>query len=143
LASKLKLSHELPILSLHSPDKWLPSIEREKVMTDAISQYGRQAPLDNPSRAALDSKIAADAKSPVDASAAKQAVPVADNKPTVAKPGPDMLILSNVAKKVMAEPSFDRAKVDAIKQAIQDGQYPLDARRIAESFMAIEKMIYG
>jgi anti-sigma28 factor (negative regulator of flagellin synthesis) len=32
-------------------------------------------------------------------------------------------------------------KVDAIKQAIQDGQYPLNPRRIAESFYAIEQMI--
>jgi negative regulator of flagellin synthesis FlgM len=112
-------------------------------MTDAISQYGRQAPLDSSTRAAIDSRVAADAKSPVDASVAKQAAAVADNKPTVAKPGPDMLILSDVAKKAMAEPSFDRVKVDAIKQAIQNGQYPLDSRRIAESFMAIEKMIHG
>jgi negative regulator of flagellin synthesis FlgM len=31
--------------------------------------------------------------------------------------------------------------VDSIKKAIQEGQYPLDAKRIAESFVAIEKMI--
>jgi negative regulator of flagellin synthesis FlgM len=54
-----------------------------------------------------------------------------------------MLILSDVAKKAMAEPSFDRAKVESIKKAIQDGQYPLDSRRIAESFVAIEQMIRG
>jgi negative regulator of flagellin synthesis FlgM len=43
----------------------------------------------------------------------------------------------------MQEPEFDRAKVDAIKTAIQQGQYPLDSRRIAENFLAIEKMIKG
>jgi negative regulator of flagellin synthesis FlgM len=52
-----------------------------------------------------------------------------------------MLILSDAAKKAMDEPGFDRAKVESIKKAIQDGQYPLDSRRIAESFMAIERMI--
>ncbi|MGA0992004.1 MAG: flagellar biosynthesis anti-sigma factor FlgM [Burkholderiaceae bacterium] len=31
--------------------------------------------------------------------------------------------------------------MDAIKQALQDGSYPLDPRRIAESFVAIERMI--
>jgi anti-sigma28 factor (negative regulator of flagellin synthesis) len=31
--------------------------------------------------------------------------------------------------------------VEAIKVAIQQGQYPIDTRRIAENFMAIEKMI--
>jgi len=39
------------------------------------------------------------------------------------------------------EPNFDRKKVDSIRQAIRDGQYPLDPRRIAESFLAIEQMI--
>lgn len=60
-----------------------------------------------------------------------------------ASPGDDQLVLSDVAKQAMSDSSFDRAKVDAIKQAIQDGQYPLNARRIAESFVAIEQMIKG
>lgn len=55
--------------------------------------------------------------------------------------GKDEVVLSDIAKRAMAEPAFDRSKVDAIKQAIQDGNYPLNARRIAESFVAIEKMI--
>ncbi|MDO9279956.1 MAG: flagellar biosynthesis anti-sigma factor FlgM [Polaromonas sp.] len=110
-------------------------------MTDAISQYGRQGQLDNSVRNALDSKLAAQAKAPVEASTPNHAASAADTKPSVAKPGPDVLILSDVAKKAMAEPSFDRAKVESIKKAIQDGQYPLDSRRIAESFMAIEQMI--
>ena len=38
---------------------------------------------------------------------------------------------------------FDQAKVDSIKKAIKDGQYPLDPRRIAESFNALEKLIRG
>ena len=49
--------------------------------------------------------------------------------------------LSNVTQKAMAEPDFDRAKVESIKQAIAEGQYPLDPRRIAESFLALERMI--
>jgi negative regulator of flagellin synthesis FlgM len=53
----------------------------------------------------------------------------------------DEVQLSAVAQKAMQEPEFDRAKVEAIKLAIQQGQYPLDSRRIAESFLAIEKMI--
>jgi anti-sigma28 factor (negative regulator of flagellin synthesis) len=31
--------------------------------------------------------------------------------------------------------------VDSIKRAIEDGQYPLNARRIAESFVALEQLI--
>ena len=30
---------------------------------------------------------------------------------------------------------------EAIKQALRDGNYPMNARRIAESFVAIEKLI--
>jgi negative regulator of flagellin synthesis FlgM len=55
--------------------------------------------------------------------------------------GNDELVLSDVAKQAITDTTFDQAKVDAIKQAIQNGQYPLNARRIAESFVAIERMI--
>ncbi|MCE2859577.1 MAG: flagellar biosynthesis anti-sigma factor FlgM [Oxalobacteraceae bacterium] len=60
-------------------------------------------------------------------------------KPTA--PTGDTLHLSEVAKRASAEPSFDREKVEAIKQALRDGNYPMNARRIAESFVAIEKLI--
>jgi negative regulator of flagellin synthesis FlgM len=53
----------------------------------------------------------------------------------------DEVVLSNITQQAMAEPAFDRSKVEAIKQAIQDGQYPLNPRKIAESFHAIEQMI--
>ena len=51
-------------------------------------------------------------------------------------------ILSDVAKKALErEPSFDREKIDAIRLAIQEGNYPLNTRRIAENFIAMESMI--
>lgn len=53
----------------------------------------------------------------------------------------DILELSEVAKRAAAEPSFDREKVEAIKQALSEGNYPINARRIAESFVAVEKLI--
>lgn len=104
-------------------------------MTDPISNYARLSQTDSTVRSALDKldKKGADNARPAPEAASERA--------SVARPGPDTLSLSNVAQKAMQEPEFDRAKVDAIKQAIQDGQYPLDARRIAESFVAIEKMI--
>ena len=55
----------------------------------------------------------------------------------------DSVSLSNVNQKVKDQPDFDRAKVDAIKQALKDGNYPLNPRRIAENFVAIEQMIKG
>lgn len=53
----------------------------------------------------------------------------------------EKLELSETARRSMADPTFDRAKVDAIKAALRDGNYPLDSRKIAESFVALERMI--
>lgn len=102
-------------------------------MTDAISQYGRLNQSDSSVRSSVDkaSKKAAAAPSS----------PQGGEKSAATSAGADSVSLSNVAQKAMEEPDFDRAKVEAIKQAIADGQYPLDPKRIAESFMAIERMI--
>lgn len=58
-----------------------------------------------------------------------------------AAPRGDELVLSDIAQKAMAEPAFDRNKVEAIKQALKEGNYPLNARRIAEGFVSMEKLI--
>ena len=57
--------------------------------------------------------------------------------------GNDEVILSNTAKSAMAAGDFDAAKVEEIKTALAEGSYPLDPRRIAESFVAIESMLGG
>jgi negative regulator of flagellin synthesis FlgM len=105
-------------------------------MTDAISNYGQRAQSDASLRSALDK--ANRKSSSKDSSALDSSAPAAS---TAKAPGADQLQLSNVAARAMAEPDFDRVKVESIKQAIQDGQYPLNPRKIAESFHAIEKMI--
>jgi len=105
-------------------------------MTDAISNYGQRAQSDASLRSALDK---ANRKS-----SSKDSVPTEPSVPATSSakaPGPDELHLSNVAARAMAEPDFDRVKVESIKQAIQDGQYPWSPRKIAESFHAIEQMI--
>lgn len=101
-------------------------------MTDPISNYGRRVQSDGALRGAL-AKV--DRKS----SSTSESADAAPRAKVSA--GADELTLSNVAQRAMAEPDFDRAKVDAIKTAIQNGQYPLNARKIAESFVAIEQMI--
>ena len=40
-------------------------------------------------------------------------------------------------------PDMDRAKVEAIKQSIQSGDYPLDAEKIAEAFLKLEGDLAG
>jgi len=105
-------------------------------MTDAISNYGQRAQSDASLRSALDKTNRK--------SSSKDSVPSEPAAPATSSakaPGADELHLSNVAARAMAEPDFDRVKVESIKQAIQDGQYPLNPRKIAESFHAIEQMI--
>ena len=100
-------------------------------MTDPISQYGRLTQLDSGARATEKGKK--ETKTSSLASAASTPAPV----------GQDEAHVSEAVQKVMAEPAFDQAKVESIKQALRNGQYPLDSRRIAENFVAIEKMIKG
>ncbi len=99
-------------------------------MTDPINSYARRVQSDPTLRAAI-GQVGRQASESTERSKQEAAV----------RPAGDEVTLSNVAQRVMAQPDFDRAKVDAIKQAIQDGQYPLNSRKIAESFMALEQMI--
>jgi negative regulator of flagellin synthesis FlgM len=102
-------------------------------MTDPVSNFGRRAQSDPSVRSAID-KATPKSTAPDSASAGAA-------KPSTHAPGPDALQLTNVTARAMAEPDFDRVKVDAIKQALKDGNYPLNPRLIAESFHAIEQMI--
>jgi negative regulator of flagellin synthesis FlgM len=98
-------------------------------MTDPISSFRRVAQMDSSNRQAA-------AKAQERPSGAAP-----EGLTKVLAPQTDEVKLSAVAQQAMQEPEFDRAKVEAIKLAIQQGQYPMDSRRIAESFLAIEKMI--
>ena len=100
-------------------------------MTDSISHFGRKAQIESASRQAV-AKGEPRIFSSVSQEAGRSAAPATDE-----------LRLSHVAQKAMQEPEFDRAKVDAIKTPIQQGQYPLDSRRIAENLKKKKKMIKG
>lgn len=58
----------------------------------------------------------------------------------VSKPASDVVLDSNVAQ-ALKESDFDQAAVDSIKAAIESGNYPLDDRKIAESFIPLEKLL--
>lgn len=90
-------------------------------MTDAISRAG--------------------ALTPAVAQPAKKRVDDAPGAPARAVARDDQLDLSAMAQRVMAEPGFDAEKVESIKKALAEGNYPLDARRMAESFAKLEGMI--
>ena len=105
-------------------------------MTDAISNYGQRAQSDASLRSAMEK---ANKKSAAPSNLSSEApAPTSQNNKTSSS---DELLLSNVAERAMVQQDFDRVKVDSIKQAIHDGQYPLSPSKIAESFHAIEQMI--
>ena len=99
-------------------------------MTDPISNLGRAAVQVNSGADKINSNKANNAAQP-----AVEKAPV--------QPATDEVILSEAAESALADTAFDSAKVDRIKQAIQEGNYPLDAKRIAESFLSLERMIGG
>jgi negative regulator of flagellin synthesis FlgM len=55
----------------------------------------------------------------------------------------DELVLSKTSESALANAEFDSAKVAQIKAAIEEGNYPIDAKKVAESFASLEKMISG
>ena len=61
--------------------------------------------------------------------------PIDDPRPTVD------VELSKAVQEAEERAVFDAKKVDSIKEAIKNGSYPLDSRKIAENFMELEKLI--
>lgn len=51
------------------------------------------------------------------------------------------LALSDSVNMAMKSADFDEDKVKRIAEAIKMGNYPLDARKIAEHFLPLEKLI--
>lgn len=104
-------------------------------MTNPITQWNRMASANSVERQAADRAQKADqaenAADPAATAAARAAAPAADDK----------LELSPAARVAASESEFDRAKVEAIKKQVEEGNYPIDPRRIAENFMALEQMI--
>lgn len=101
-------------------------------MTNPITQWNRMSTANSVERLVADRAEKSEKSDKAEASHTAQAPAAAAG---------DQLQLSAVARQVSNEPEFDRAKVEAIKHAVQNGQYPLDPRRMAESFMALEQMI--
>ena len=58
----------------------------------------------------------------------------------VAMKGTDVLLDPNVAEALKGS-DFDQAAVESIKAAIQKGEYPLDDKKIAESFVPLERLL--
>ena len=64
---------------------------------------------------------------------------VSDSQVTEAAPS-EVQFSEEVATAIEAA-EFDAAKVEALRLAIMDGNYPLDAKRIAENMLNLERLI--
>ena len=53
----------------------------------------------------------------------------------------DQVALSESVERAIDDAKFDSAKVEALRLAIMGGNYPLDAKRIAENMLDLERMI--
>ena len=53
----------------------------------------------------------------------------------------DQIALSDSVVEAIEGSKFDAAKVEALRLAIMEGNYPLDAKRIAENMVDLERMI--
>lgn len=63
-------------------------------------------------------------------------------QPQLAELGHEPRQATEMVKVALSKSSdFDEAKVQSIKRAIEEGKYPLDPKRIAESFLSIENLI--
>jgi negative regulator of flagellin synthesis FlgM len=105
--------------------------QKEHEMTDGISKLSRNTVDMNNTADKLKNHSTGAHATAEEASATK------------AVPANDEVILSKAAETAMATGDFDAVKVENIKRAISEGNYPLDQRRIAESFAAIESMLGG
>ena len=61
--------------------------------------------------------------------------------PIATKTGDSSVELSAKLKDEIASVGFDSKKVAHIKQSIEQGNYPLDDRKIADSFIPLEKLL--
>jgi negative regulator of flagellin synthesis FlgM len=105
-------------------------------MTDAISNQPR-IPVANTTLKSVSNSSSSAASAPGQSSSnSTQSASV-----VALGAGSDTVSLSNVTQQVAEQPGFDQTKVNAIKQAIQNGNYAIDPRRIAEGFTSLEKMI--
>jgi flagellar biosynthesis anti-sigma factor FlgM len=103
-------------------------------MTDAISNQPR-IPTANTS---LNSTIGSQSSTTTLTGGSSSQAPAVANVPYS---GSDTLSLSNVSQQVAEQSGFDQNKVNSIKQALQNGNYAIDPRRIAQGFTALEKLI--
>ena len=97
-------------------------------MTDTISGTNQRSASITPKKA-IDSKNRQSTKA------------IEGDTPIDTKSTDSSVELSTKLKDEIASVGFDSKKVSQIKQSIEQGNYPLDDRKIADSFIPLEKLL--
>ena len=99
-------------------------------------KYVMATPISNSTQAGVLKPRAGSIEEPQKAAPLEKAAKVEG----LSKPTSEVSIDPNIKQALEAE-HFDQSKVESIKAAIERGNYPLDDRKIAESFIPLEKLI--
>jgi negative regulator of flagellin synthesis FlgM len=75
------------------------------------------------------------------ASGSQGATAPAGNAPVSQEPSASVEVKLSNEIRSSENATFDEVKVQQMRQAIEDGSFPLDARRIAENFAELERLI--
>ena len=106
-------------------------------MTDAISNHSRVPTGNTTLRSVSDLSTSGSSSKSGYSTNSAPTTPTA----TVPSAGADTVSLSNVSLQIAQQSGIDQGKVSSIKQAIQNGDYAIDPRRIAQGFTSLEKLI--
>ena len=80
-------------------------------------------------------------KKAIDSNRSQAGKPAESNPLKGAVSGDSSVELSAKLKEEIAAVGFDNAKVNQIKHSIEQGDYPLDDKKIADSFIPLEKLL--
>ena len=102
-------------------------------MTNPIQQNSRALGIDS----AVDNRL----KRAEEARASERAASARTAESAPAPRETDEVVLRGLSEAAERAPEIDSAKVEAIKTAIREGRYPVDAKAIAQHFMEFETAI--
>lgn len=82
---------------------------------------------------------AAAARSPVSSSAPTESVPAMDSLRLTG----EATSLLNLQRQISDSPAFDEGKVAAVRRALEDGSYRIDAGNIANAMLEFDRQLAG
>jgi negative regulator of flagellin synthesis FlgM len=69
-----------------------------------------------------------------------QAQPGSSSQPGEVEITPTAQLLATLAQQIAGTPDIDQSRVDALRQALGSGSYPIDSTRVADGLLAAQKI---